>query len=900
MKNTEAPGRIPRRFIDYLMIYRIEQKSVGTRPILYSRGRTPSQKDIDRAMAQIGDLASHLSARYPPTDHSDFPMDENWGAAFAFLKGLHLSAHRRNPHVYHSVLTQSHGDRLFASYLRLDEPIPIDVTFDHFEYLPAARTPAHSPARIPRRQGQHIHIRKARDKIPVRAASQPATPTTSRSALHADEIGEKMRAASDFTAPFLLYNPLNGETAQASNDPISQLYTEDEPSDVRPIGPKTVSAHVPMSICIVCHYPLFKSFRLILEGLLAVHNSPTPSDPEALERWIAHIVTRIPLPIPGHTAVTFDIPGGHRDIAVLPSVRTPFLSNLSLSDLLRHLPVKGIATVLSALLTERRLLFHSQSMARVTETTQMCLQLMHPFQWWYTLIPTLAECMLDAVEMPLPYILGVHSTSIGKIPRAALSETVIVDLDAQEVILPSTSTMALLPARLIAPFMSTLREAAGALARDSDLAHVETKGEHGTHLMTSIDINIYRSIYKMYGDLVSGYRKFLYFVDSVPFFNAEGFVEQRCRGLHRASDRDFYEAFAFSRAFEVFLEDEAVPDEYHEILSLHTDAKQLLIREGRTQVNIHIPPPHKPTSRSSVTQRIESSAPVGAGTFTAPAHWCAAVWQRGRPGPVVTADPVAWRRYETQARHLARTTYAKLTTPGHSERSGPALTQKGDGRHVSESMVDPAVHIVHTCIVNLLSGREIKSAGMKAARRALESEPARAAFARMLGGGGRDRTGPNSIQCLTSLGFQALSTIASWFLDICARKKDYRKGVAVMTLSTVFYAQHKESNRREFLGDMLQKHHFWKNLNYWRAALRAAVLGQSFRSRNDKSYYGFVQGWLVENLHKMVVFRVSMRDIRDFVQEVTERHNLPYARRKEIAKFVDRMRSMYQALQQLG
>uniref|UniRef100_A0A7S0GR57 Uncharacterized protein n=2 Tax=Amorphochlora amoebiformis TaxID=1561963 RepID=A0A7S0GR57_9EUKA len=166
--------------------------------------------------------------------------------------------------------------------------------------------------------------------------------------------------------------------------------------------------------------------------------------------------------------------------------------------------------------------------------------------------------------------------------------------------------------------------------------------------------------------------------------------------------------------------------------------------------------------------------------------------------------------------------------------------------------------------------------------------------------GGDNKKGSNSIQCLTESGFKSLYDITKTLLDQCIKQKDYKKGLAVMEVSNVFYFQIKDSRKRKFLGDVLQKHKFWKNLSFWRAALKSAVVRKSFKRRNNDDFFNFIQGWLVENLHKMVMFKINMKKVQQFVNEVTDRHNLPVRRKNEIQGFVDRMEEMAKAMQALS
>jgi len=258
---------------------------------------------------------------------------------------------------------------------------------------------------------------------------------------------------------------------------------------------------------------------------------------------------------------------------------------------------------------------------RVVHTTQSLLQLIYPFHWWYTYIPTLAESMLDAVEMPGPYILGTRSHNLQLIDEDALDNTMIVDLDTKEIV--SSERLPTLPQKGKRTLESNLRKALSQLVVQEDLCpdrisaddlgkthdkeakvmaksnsdpqnnfdSVNEDGGGGSQkkknrgfeegdggvLMDRFDLEVYRAMLSFFTDLVSGYRRFVYFVNKVPFFNAQGFVDLRSHEKSAApEDAEFFQHFAFSRAVEVYLEDESEPDEYHELLSLRMDCRHIL------------------------------------------------------------------------------------------------------------------------------------------------------------------------------------------------------------------------------------------------------------------------------------------------------------------------------------
>src|SRR5689334_7654534 len=96
---------------------------------------------------------------------------------------------------------------------------------------------------------------------------------------------------------------------------------------------------------------------------------------------------------------------------------------------LLQLNVDNTIGVLAAMLTESRILFHSTSLHLLTYIMQCMLQLLYPFQWWYSYVPQLHEEMLDAHEIPQPYCLGIHTRHLSQLQGGGLDEVLIVDLD---------------------------------------------------------------------------------------------------------------------------------------------------------------------------------------------------------------------------------------------------------------------------------------------------------------------------------------------------------------------------------------------------------------------------------------------------------------------------------------
>jgi hypothetical protein len=76
----------------------------------------------------------------------------------------------------------------------------------------------------------------------------------------------------------------------------------------------------------------------------------------------------------------------------------------------------------SAILTERKVIFLSK-LEHLVPSIEALLALMYPFSWPYVYIPLLPLGLLDFLETPLPFIIGLCKESLGKVPVGQLEPT---------------------------------------------------------------------------------------------------------------------------------------------------------------------------------------------------------------------------------------------------------------------------------------------------------------------------------------------------------------------------------------------------------------------------------------------------------------------------------------------
>eukprot|EP01137_Pigoraptor_chileana_P021421 Opistho-2@85086 len=230
----------------------------------------------------------------------------------------------------------------------------------------------------------------------------------------------------------------------------------------------------PLCIGFISHWPIFSLMRdvlMIIRGLGLGATNLLPQSTDAVEAAIASFVSRIPVPPPGRTEISFTIAGvrlhhGRPHPPDLPA------ADFGFAPLFRRLSVENIISLLTAILLERRVVIYSSELSMLTLCTEAVLSLIHPFAWHYVYIPVLPSAYLeDFLDVPSSSIIGAHSSArfLGKLA----GDIVVVDLNEG-----SVTTREPLPAPPSQRLKSLKRNLEGnlvALGRNPEVA-VDTDG----------------------------------------------------------------------------------------------------------------------------------------------------------------------------------------------------------------------------------------------------------------------------------------------------------------------------------------------------------------------------------------------------------------------------------------
>ena len=91
---------------------------------------------------------------------------------------------------------------------------------------------------------------------------------------------------------------------------------------------------------------------------------------------------------------------------------------------------KLLIDLVTCALLERKILFVSKNYSLLTAASACLQMLLKPLRWQHLCIPVLPRSMIDTLECPTPFIIGVNSVYAFKRDFPFVLDLVIVDLDA--------------------------------------------------------------------------------------------------------------------------------------------------------------------------------------------------------------------------------------------------------------------------------------------------------------------------------------------------------------------------------------------------------------------------------------------------------------------------------------
>eukprot|EP01094_Clydonella_sp_ATCC50884_P019620 TRINITY_DN3889_c0_g1_i1.p1 TRINITY_DN3889_c0_g1~~TRINITY_DN3889_c0_g1_i1.p1 ORF type:complete len:298 (+),score=74.97 TRINITY_DN3889_c0_g1_i1:120-896(+) len=202
-------------------------------------------------------------------------------------------------------------------------------------------------------------------------------------------------------------------------------------------------------------------------------------------------------------------------------------SDICFSLLPSSIGVEATVQVVSCLLAEEKVFFWSKHYSALTTAAEVATKLLYPFRWPHVHIPILPRWLMDFMQAPTPYVMGMHKQAMECRPRDMADDVVIVDLDRGTVDFGSVPVPEL-PAPPRARLIEELERVP--VLKRSVMSQLDSIGNTTAYIEDiHTQMQIRGAFMRFFADLFRGYEKDLMFLRRYPkpiaIFNQASFMK---------------------------------------------------------------------------------------------------------------------------------------------------------------------------------------------------------------------------------------------------------------------------------------------------------------------------------------------------------------------------------------
>jgi len=282
----------------------------------------------------------------------------------------------------------------------------------------------------------------------------------------------------------------------------------------------------PVCFCLVSAWSSFSLFQQVMDHVELL----LPGGKEAVQGYMTAVLSK-PFPSKGGTLVLDGNPATFR--LTRSSNDYEYLDYVSFEPIFNSLSVKTILTIFMALVEERRIIGLGLTLPQISACMNAITALVYPFSCQHVFIPILPRSLINMVEAPVPFIIGLQKDpEVDLLSKYAIEEgTIIIDLETGEFVdqVPYQSDVSL-PSRLSATLSKNLERLKSA---------TETRGNAFNQMVAHIFL-------KFWLELFNGYTRF--FLDHK--FSTAKFLKSRPQAT-----KPFLQTFTASQMYEMFIQE---------------------------------------------------------------------------------------------------------------------------------------------------------------------------------------------------------------------------------------------------------------------------------------------------------------------------------------------------------
>ncbi|KAL3656424.1 hypothetical protein V7S43_018727 [Phytophthora oleae] len=177
-------------------------------------------------------------------------------------------------------------------------------------------------------------------------------------------------------------------------------------------------------------------------------------------RIVEQLIRNTTRPLPGRI---FDIQmhGRHFFSYHVQRGKAAHLDDYCFQMLFQCLSLTKVIYIVNCLLLEQRVLVHSNHQGLLTPVCEALCALLFPFSWKHVFIPFLPVKLIEYLQAPVPYFIGLHTSSLAtRVGAEMFASCVVVHLDKDKVVSPIYSRVDDYPVDFVLPRLPSIEVSA--------------------------------------------------------------------------------------------------------------------------------------------------------------------------------------------------------------------------------------------------------------------------------------------------------------------------------------------------------------------------------------------------------------------------------------------------------
>ncbi len=192
----------------------------------------------------------------------------------------------------------------------------------------------------------------------------------------------------------------------------------------------------PIGICMTSSLPIVGVLEALLLRLcekLSTSITPQNMSDKTIHKEMMNLILNYQAPVPGMINCSIPFLAGDGDrllISLTPQGGLPPLPHgAAVTSVCRLLGAEGLTALLAAVLTECKILIHSADVANLAMVGEVITALIYPFRYQLPFIPVIPISLMEMIEAPVSYFIGVPSCNMKWVDKNVLADVVVIDLD---------------------------------------------------------------------------------------------------------------------------------------------------------------------------------------------------------------------------------------------------------------------------------------------------------------------------------------------------------------------------------------------------------------------------------------------------------------------------------------